>query len=185
MSELLLQSILEKLRMIESLLKQGIADKDETNQNQWAGQLQGIRADLKKMIEQFLLMQEKMSELKLKIEAIGKKLEQPLQNRVEHKHHLHKGIWIAIILFLGSVFFLWQWMNATQEKKQFEANDIKYRALKVTAGGGLLKLLYHADSLYSLDAQHMQKWVVQEEERLVEQTKMFRLAGEKKEKPRN
>ena len=66
MSELLLQTIVEKLGVLESLLKQVVADKDETtNQNQWAVQLQAIHADIKKMANQLLLNQDKMTELEL------------------------------------------------------------------------------------------------------------------------
>ena len=151
-----------------------------TNQNQWIVQLQALHTDVKKIIEQFLLIQEKMNELELKMEALEIRLGQPLKNQIDHKNHLHKGIWIAIVLSIVSTFFFYQWMNTNDDKKQFEANDIKYRALKVTGDRALIKLLYHTDSLYNLDAEHMRHWVVQEEERLIEQTKNLKLAGEKK-----
>jgi len=42
----------------------------------------------------------------------------------------------------------------------------------------LLKVLYHTDSLYNLDPGQMQQWVVQQEDLLIQQTKMLQFAGE-------
>ncbi len=176
----LIANIVEKLAVFETLLKQIIADKNETNQNQYSIHLQALHADIKKMIEQFLLNQNKMCELELKMEAWEERLQQPLKTRIDHKHHLHKGIWIAIALFLISAFLSYKWLSEINKNEQFEANDIKYRALKVTGDRALLKLLYHTDSLYNLDAEHMGHWVLLEEEHLIERTKILQLAGEKK-----
>jgi hypothetical protein len=93
---------------------------------------------------------------------------------------LHKGIWIAVILFFVSIFFLLKWITAINDKKRFEANDIKYRALKVSDDKELTKLLYQTDSFYNVNAEWMRKYVTQEEDRLMEQTKMLEFAGEKK-----
>jgi hypothetical protein len=185
MSELLLQTIVEKLGMLESLLKQVVAGKDATNQSEWIVQLQAFRTDIKKMMEQFLLNQEKMNELELKMEALEIRLRQPLKNQIEHKHHLHKGIWLAIVLSIVSIFFFYQWMSTNDDTKQFEANDIKYRALKVTGDRALLKLLYHTDSLYNVDAKHMRQWVVQEEDHFAHKVKMLSLAGEKEKETKD
>jgi hypothetical protein len=64
-------------------------------------------------------------------------------------------------------------------KKQYEANDMKYRLLKVTGDKGLIKLIYHTDSLYSVNAEAIRNRTIQEEQRLAEQVEMLRLAGEK------
>jgi hypothetical protein len=180
MNELLLQTIVEKLGIFETLLKQVGTDKDEINQNQLIQQLQALHAKIEKMNEHFLLNQKRMSELELRMEALNKRLQTPLKNQIDHKHHLHKGIWIAIVSIFISTFFFCLWMNSNDQQKQFEANDIKYRALKATHDKALLQLLYQTDSLYNLDPQHMQEWVAQEEDQLNEQTKMFQLADEKK-----
>ena len=57
MSEILLQTIVEKLRTLETQLKQVNTDKIEIIQNQSIVQLQGLGEDIKKMHEHFLLMQ--------------------------------------------------------------------------------------------------------------------------------
>ncbi|SRR6266498_4255776 len=185
MSDLLLQTIVEKLETFETLLKQVATDKSVIKQNDFVVQLQPLQTDIKKMNEHFLLNQRRMSELELRINILHESLQQRLKNQIEHEHHFHKGIWIAIILFLVSSFFFFQWINATNNKKQFEANDIKYRALKATGDKALLKVIYHTDSLYNLDPEHMQQWVIQEEDRLIEQTKKYQLADEKKKEAKD
>ena len=71
-------------------------------------------------------------------------------------------------------------MNASHDKKQFQANDIKYRALKITRDEALLELLYETDSLYNLDSEKMRRWILQQEDQLSEQARILQLAGEKK-----
>jgi septal ring factor EnvC (AmiA/AmiB activator) len=104
MSETLLQTIVEKLGILEALLKQVLAGKDETNQNQLTVQLHALNADIKKIVKQFLLNQEKINELKLKMETLEKKLQEPLRNTIEHKHHLHKGYGLLLFYFLFQHF---------------------------------------------------------------------------------
>lgn len=76
--------------------------------------------------------------------------QQPLRNNVEHKHHLHKGIWIAVGLFIAAIFFLWEWIDTYQSKKVSEANDIKFRSLKLTGNKSYIKYLYDIDSIYTI-----------------------------------
>ncbi len=76
--------------------------------------------------------------------------------------------------------FLVPWMNTINDKKQFQAKDIKYRSLKVTHDKALLELLYRTDSLYHLNPQNMQQWVVQE----VNRQKCLSLLVKRKEKQR-
>ena len=176
MTELLLQTIVEKLEAMELLLHHDNASKGDDV-------LKKVAEEITKIYPTGLSI-DKINELKVSVDACYKKLECPIQNRIDHKHHLHRGVWIAFFLFFASIFCLWQWMNTINDKKQFEANDIKYRALKVTADKALIKLLCHTDSLYNLDPTHMEQWVVQEEERLAEQTILLQLAGEKEKEAR-
>lgn len=75
-----------------------------------------------------------------------------LNKRIEHKHHLHEGLLIALILTLLCLFLSFGWYNSYNISKQLKANDIKYRALKVVGNQPLLKLLHHTDSLYSINS---------------------------------
>jgi len=172
MSEILLQTIIEKLGAMESLLKQDKKNKDEEV-------FQRILEEIKK-VSILSISTNKIDELNLSIDRCCKTLERPSTNQITYKHYLHKGIWIAVTLFFVSTFLLWEWISAINDKKQFEANDIKYRALKVSGDEGLLKLLYQTDSFYNANANWMRNYVAQEEDRLIEQTKKFQLAGEKK-----
>jgi hypothetical protein len=170
MNEILLQTIVEKLEATERLLRPDRKNKD-------GEVLERILEEIKKV--SVPLSFDKIDELNLSIDKCCKTLERRSANQIIYKHYLHKGIWIAIILFFVSIFFLWEWMNTVDDKKQFEANDIKYRALKVSRDEELLKLLYQTDSFYNVNADWMRKYVAKEEH-LIEQTKIFELAGEKK-----
>ena len=68
-------------------------------------------------------------------------------------------------------FFLSEWVSSIIDKKQFEANDIKYRALKISGDKDLTKLLHQTDSFYNVHGEWMRKYVTQEEDRLVEKQK--------------
>jgi|KBSMisStaDraftv2_1062788.scaffolds.fasta_scaffold10062_2 hypothetical protein len=172
MSEVLLQTIIEKLEAMELLLKQYKSNKDEEV-------LKTMLQEIKKISTSSINI-DKIDELKLSIERCSKALEHTSTNQIIYKHYLHKGIGIAATLFFVSTFFLCEWMNTTNEKKQFEANDIKYRALKISGDKTLLNILYQTDSFYNVHADWMRKYVTREEDRLMEQTRMSQLAGEKK-----
>ena len=73
-------------------------------------------------------------------------------------------------------------MNCHIEKKQFEANDIKYRFWKANGNASLLKVVYQTDSLYELDKNNFKDQVLETEHQIEEQVKKYRLAGEKKKK---
>lgn len=105
--------------------------------------------------------------------------QQPLRNNVDHRHHLHKGVWVAVGLFIAATFFLWEWVDTYQSKKVSEANDIKYRSLKISGDKSLIRYLYQIDSVYNIKGEAIKEKTIQDEERLAEQVKMLELAGEK------
>ncbi len=74
-----------------------------------------------------------------------------LNKRIEHKHYLHKGLLVSLILTLLCLLLTIGWYKSYDSSKQLRANDIKYRALKVVGDKSLLKLLHHTDSLYLLN----------------------------------
>jgi hypothetical protein len=107
-------------------------------------------------------------------------LTHPEQNQVKHIHHFHKHIWISLSLFIILLLCAYGWMNCHIEKKQFEANDMKYRFWKANGNASLLKIIYRTDSLYNLDKDGFTNEVLRAEHEIAEQEKMNRLAGEKK-----
>lgn len=72
------------------------------------------------------------------------------------------------------------WVSCHNEKKAFEANDIKYRYLKVNGNSNLLKATYYTDSLYNLNKNFFAKKVVEKEVDFTGQYDVHRIAAEKK-----
>lgn len=170
MSEFLLQTIIEKLKTIEG------NPAIETLINE----IRLLNIEMTKFPLEFKQNSEKMDELLKDIASINFKLELPKREYIKHSHHFHKGIWISIGFFIVTLLFLYGWINCIDRKRTFEANDIKYRFLKVNNSPTLLKLLYRTDSLYNINKDSFAKLVVAKEQILVEQAEQFRLAGEKK-----
>jgi hypothetical protein len=103
---------------------------------------------------------------------------------VEHRHHLHKGIWIAIGFFVICFLVSWGWLNCSREKEVFAADAIKYRFLKISNHIGIVKYCDQTDSLYQHDPNGFIRKVEEEEQWLVEQAQKLRLAGEKEKEAR-
>ena len=179
MSEILLQTIVEKLRTIEIGLLKENANKDPATET-LLKEIELLKSEMIKRPLQFKENSEKMNEILKAIASLNFKLDTPKREHIKHSHHLHKGVWIAIGLFIISLLFLYGWINCINTKKSFEANDIKYRFLKVNSKPALLKLLFQTDSLYNINKDSFAKLVVAKEQILDEQAEQFRLAGEKK-----
>ena len=86
---------------------------------------------------------------------------------------------MPLALFICSVLLLMAWISTYNAKKQFEANDIKYRALKITAGKNLSRIFYYMDSSYNLNPDSVKTTTIQQEDLRAEQIKLLQLAGEK------
>lgn len=176
MSEQLLEAILEKIGSFELLLK--VTDNSKEIQ-QVKAELSFIKQEIKNLPAQLQLDTGKLAELVTAINKLQLQLNIPVKNQIEHKHHLHKGIWVAVGLFVTCILLAWGWLNAYQEKEQFEANDMKYRSLKISGNKNVLHLCKYTDSLYQKDRVGFGNNVEQEERRLIEQAELLRLAGEK------
>ncbi len=181
MSEILLQAIVEKLEALENtLLTQGNADKNEEALNQLTTSVKSVKSELIKFGFIFTENNEKINNLSEGIYALRLKLGNPAQNQVKHTHHFHKQVWLSVSLFLISLLLAYGWVNCSNEKKSFEANDIKYRFWKADSNASLLKLTYYTDRLYNMDKESFKKQVISAEQQIGDQVKQFRLAGEKR-----
>ena len=176
MSEQLLEAILEKIESFELLLK--VTDTSKEIQ-QVKAELSFIKQEIKNLPAQLQLDTGKLTALVTAINKLQLQLNIPVKNQIEHKHHLHKGIWIAVGLFVSCFLLGWGWMNSHREMKQFEANDMKYRSLKISEYGWLIKYCYLTDSVYLKDHVGFSNRVEKEEQRLIEQAELLRLAGER------
>ncbi len=176
MSEILLEAIVEKLESLETaILKQGSGGKDE--------ELEAIARsnapELIKLSSALNATNEKTNRLSEDIQALKVNSGNPVQNQVKNIHHFHKQVWLSVSLFIISLLFAYGWVNCSNEKKSFKANDMKYRYWKAYGNSHLLKIVYYTDSLYNQDKDNFIEQVIGSERQISEQENMHRLAGEK------
>ena len=177
MSEILLQAIVEKLEALESaLLKQGSTGKDEELKTA----VKSVQSELIKFTSAFSTNNKKINSLSEEIYALRVKSVNSIQNEVKQIHHFHKQVWLCASLVIISLLLAYGWINCSNEKKSFEANDIKYRFWKANGNTNLLKIVFYTDSLYNLDKNNFMQQIVRSEQQIAEHEKMRRLAGEKK-----
>jgi hypothetical protein len=183
MSEQLLEAILEKIESFELLLKLTDNSKDEIQQIK--SELTLLRKEIKNPPTNLQLDTGKLNEVVSAINKLQLQLNIPVRNQVEYRYHLHNGIWVALGLFVCCFLLGWVWLNSRREMKQLEANDLKYRSLKISENVWLIKYCYLTDSVYLKDHVGFSNRVQQEEQRLIEQVELLRLAGEREKEARN
>jgi hypothetical protein len=181
MSEILLQTIIEKLESLEISLLKNTPNKDSNVQQELLKEIRSCQFEITTIFPQIKTVNEKINELTKNVTAINFGSVNKATGQIHHTHFLHRGIWIPILLFIISLFLLYGWINSYNAKNVSETNDIKYRYLKVNGNIGLLKLLYRTDSLYNLNKQLFNKMVAEKEDSLVQQVQSH-LAGEKEKR---
>jgi hypothetical protein len=180
MTEVLLQTIVEKLESLEiALLKESNTSKDEALQKQILESFKSFQSEAVRLTSQLNINNETLYGLSKEINGLRLNLSNPRENRVKHSLHFYKHVLLTVSLFVISLLLAYRWINCHTEKKAFEANDIKYRYWKADSNASLLKLTYYTDSLYDMDKESFQKQVISAEQQIAEQVKQFRLAGEK------
>jgi hypothetical protein len=75
-------------------------------------------------------------------------LKQPVENKVIHHHHIPKIIMVSVFLFLALCLAFCGWYNTSQKLDQYQANNYKYRFLKLRNNPALHHLLLFTDSLH-------------------------------------
>lgn len=75
-------------------------------------------------------------------------LKQPVENKIIHLHHIPKIIIVTAVLFLALCLAFCGWYNTNQKLDQYQANDYKYRFLKLRNNPALHQLLLFTDSLH-------------------------------------
>ena len=180
MSEILLQTIVEKLEALEiALLKESNTSKDEDLQKQMLKGFKDFHSEVVRITSQLNTNNEKLNGLSKEINGLRFNLGNPKVNHVKHSCHFYKHVLLTVSLFLIALLLAYGWINCDNEKKVFEANDVKYRYWKADSNASLLKLTYYTDSLYDMDKDDFRNQVFHAEEQIAEQGKQFRLAGEK------
>lgn len=103
-------------------------------------------------------------------------LQKPVENKVNHHHHIPKLIWITAGLFLLLSMVCAGWYMSTEKLDGFIANDTKYRQLKLDSANKRLQAdLEVIDSLYQVNPD-LRERVIQNEERNKKNLEMLQKA---------
>lgn len=181
MSEILLESIVEKLERLEiAFLKKDDKKEDDAGRMLLLKEIKTMQAGITKLVSSHSEINEKVQNLTSAIALLKASSGIPSQLKASHTHHLHKGVWVAVALSILPASFLCAWIQSSASKEQYKMNDILYRFLKVNGNSESLKGLYHIDSLYKFNSDDFIKHVEQQEENLAEQIRLMNEAGEKK-----
>lgn len=184
MNEILMEAILEKLDNLEVFLKTMQTGKQPTiDMSPVLKAISDLKSSVAVKSGSFPVPENKVIELQQSISELLSQLRVPVNNKTEHKHHLHKGIWLSAGLFLATVFLICGWWQTSEKLEQYQAGDIKYRYSKIYGNPSLSKFCAETDSLYLKDGSVFTNWVEHEEQRLIQLAEVSRLAGEKKERP--
>lgn len=181
MSEILLESIVEKLEKLEiAMLKKDNTKEDDTSSILLLKEVKAMQSGIAKLDSSYSETNEKLQKLLVNISLLNVDSNISKQDKVNHTHHLHKGVWVAVGFSIFATVFLYGWIRSSASKEQYKANDILYRYLKVNSNSESLKGLYHLDSLYIANPTLFIEHVAQQEENLAEQVRLIQEAGEKK-----
>ena len=105
-----------------------------------------------------------MQDLFQQLKITSRVLEQPTERKVLHHHHVSKGIWAAIAIFLILCLAASGWYMTADKLSMYTASDTKYRYLKLdTASRSLQKYLDQVDSLYKSNS-NLRQTVLETEE---------------------
>lgn len=184
MSNIVTEIIVEKLDQVILLLQvQKPATTGEENCSLLSRQLESIRQGITEQQLQGQKGARKQDVILTAISGLENQIKAlPGRATVEHKHHLHKGIWISAGLLVITILLSWQWLVQIGEKEQFRENDIKYRFLKAFGDREVRQLCHRADSIYVARQNDFEEKVLSEEKRQLGWADSMRLAGESKAK---
>jgi hypothetical protein len=182
MSDLLLQTIVDKLSQLESL----IASKGTGSESN--AQLNEVKQECRLIKEQITLMSqtvgpipESMKRLSIRLDACTKALMIPVQQRVKHHHHLSYGLLLSAVLFIVVVFLsIWLYSNHSRFKELI-ANDIKYRSIKLLSVKDFRSIVHRVDSIYNIDRNRFKDSIIRKEQILQRRSELLQMANEREE----
>jgi hypothetical protein len=183
MSDLLLQTIVDKLGQLEVLMESKGTGTDNNVE------LNGVKRECGLIRELVILMNqtagplpESMKRLSIRLDACTRALMVPVQQRVKHHHHLSYGLLLSAGMFI-LVVFLSVWLHSTYSQfKDLTANDIKYRSMKLLPDKGFMGVVHRVDSIYSIDRNRFKDSIIKREQYLQKRLELLQLANEKEEK---
>jgi hypothetical protein len=143
--------------------------------------LTALQTESQNLPERISIPSELIETLKTNILSLSAQLAIPLTQRIEHHHHLQKGMWISIILFLLSIGLVTLLVNSHNQVESEREHDIKYRALELINNTALEKTLQSIDSSYLTNPGDFRKIITRREEQLQKAIKDRQEADRKKE----
>jgi hypothetical protein len=180
MSDELLQTIVEKLEALEiALLKQDNESANTLLHRNLLNEIKACKSGIEGLSTEVNNFSKKMEVQMLRFDAFTRISDKHRQDQTIHHHRLHKGLWVSVGLFILVGLLAVSLFNSRTDLKRYEANDIKYRLLKVKADTVVLRRLYKTDSIYNENPDAVKKATIQEELRIAERARLFQLASEK------
>ncbi|NLU95555.1 hypothetical protein [Chitinophaga sp. Ak27] len=180
MSDLLMQTIIEKLGQLETLIaSKGTGMDNNVRLNEVKEECGLIKEQVTLMSQTVGIMPESMKRLSIRLDACTKALMAPVQQRVKHHHHLSYGLLLSVGMFIV-VVFLSVWLYNTYSRfKDLTANDIKYRSMKFLPDRNFVGIIHSVDSIYSLDRNRFKDSIVKREQYLQKRLELLQMADEK------
>ena len=165
MSDILLQTIVDKLEALESILttsKPQIIEADNGSLQECIKQ-QTIEVSTKinALSETLTFPKETISQLTQRLQSLSVSLKQPLRKEIRHEHHINTGIIVCICLVVILACCGCWIYNLHNDTKAYKANDIKYRYVKMNIDN--VHLLSKVDSLYNVAGDQMIQEVKKQE----------------------
>ena len=182
MSDLLLQTIVDKLVQLELL----IANKETgTDSNV---QLNEVKQECLLIKEQVILMSqtvsplgESMKRLSIRMDVCTRALMVPVEQHVKHHHHLSYGLLLSAGMFIVVVFLSVWLYNSCSRFQDLTANDAKYRSLKLLPDKGLMGIVHKVDSIYNIAPTHFKDSIIKREQYLQRRLELLQIASEKED----
>ncbi|MCF3110612.1 hypothetical protein LL912_17635 [Niabella sp. CC-SYL272] len=103
--------------------------------------------------------------LRRELSAVREQLSEPVIQKLEHHHHVHKIIVATGVLFIAVCLLCCGWYNTYQKLEQFQGNDTKYRLMRLdTAFTPLQRYLDKVDQAYTNNSGLRDSVITKEEE---------------------
>lgn len=182
MSDILLQTIVDKLGQLEVLIaSRGTSDESSVQLNEVKQECGLIKEQVTLMSQTVGPLPESMKRLIIRLDACRGALMVPVQQRVKHHHHLSYGLLLSVGMFIVVVFLSVWLYNSYSRFRDLSANDIKYRSIKLLTGKDFAGIIHRVDSIYSLDRNRFKDSIIEREQLLQRRLELLLMANEKED----
>lgn len=180
MSDLLLQSIVDKIGQLEVLIaSKGAGHESNVQLNKVKQECMLLKDQVTLMGQTVGSLPESMKRLIIRLDACTRALMVPVQQQVRHHHHLSYGLLLSAGMFIV-VVFLSVWLYNTYDRvSDLRANDIKYRSMKFLPDKGFVDIVHSVDSIYNLDRNRFKDSIIKREQVLQKRLELLQMADEK------